>query len=213
MQASEPLRQFLQAARGAGMRVSAAEGIDAARAVQVVGFADRTVLKDTLSLVLAKTPDEKNLFDECFDLYFNRDGFGAEQEADGDGRNPTFQGGFGGDGLGGGGGASLSEMLLNDDRAALAAAMEEAAREAGLQNIRFFTQKNLYARRILDRMGLRQVERDIEAQLKAGTQDALTRAERLENRVEHLRERCATSSSATCCCSAAARRKNSARSC
>ena len=34
---SEPLRQFLQAARSAGMRVSAAEGIDAARAVQVVG--------------------------------------------------------------------------------------------------------------------------------------------------------------------------------
>ena len=54
-------------------------------------------------------------------------------------------------------------MLLDDDRAALATAMEEAARETGIQNIRFFTQKNLYARRILDRMGLRQVERDIEA--------------------------------------------------
>ena len=73
MQASEPLRQFLQAARSAGIRVSAAEGIDAARAVQVVGYADRTVLKDTLALVLAKTPDEKHLFDECFDLYFRRD--------------------------------------------------------------------------------------------------------------------------------------------
>jgi hypothetical protein len=32
--ASEPLRQLLQAARSAGIRVSAAEGIDAARAVQ-----------------------------------------------------------------------------------------------------------------------------------------------------------------------------------
>src|SRR5205823_7699756 len=53
MQPTEPLRQFLQAARGAGIRVSAAEGIDAARAVQLVGFGDPTVLKDTLSLVLA----------------------------------------------------------------------------------------------------------------------------------------------------------------
>ena len=77
MQPTEPLRQFLQAARSAGIRVSAAEGIDAARAVQVVGFSDRTVLKDSLSLVLAKTPDEKNLFDECFDLYFRRDGFAS----------------------------------------------------------------------------------------------------------------------------------------
>ena len=55
MQTSEPLRQFLQAARSAGIRVSAAEGIDAARAVQVVGFTDRTALKDTLGS-LSATP-------------------------------------------------------------------------------------------------------------------------------------------------------------
>ena len=35
--ASEPLRKFLQVARGAGLRVSAAEGIDAARAVDIIG--------------------------------------------------------------------------------------------------------------------------------------------------------------------------------
>src|ERR1700733_5498092 len=75
--ASEPLRRFLQVARGAGLRVSASEGIDAARAVDVVGFNDRAVLKDTLGLVLAKTPDEKGLFDECFELYFRRDEFAA----------------------------------------------------------------------------------------------------------------------------------------
>ena len=36
--ASEPLRKFLQVARGAGLRVSAAEGIDAARAVDIIGY-------------------------------------------------------------------------------------------------------------------------------------------------------------------------------
>jgi uncharacterized protein len=71
--ASEPLRRFLQVARGAGLRVSAAEGIDAARAVDLIGFDDRVVLKDTLGLVLAKTPDEKALYDEAFELYFKRD--------------------------------------------------------------------------------------------------------------------------------------------
>ena len=127
--ASEPLRQFLQAARSAGIRVSAAEGIDAARAVQVVGYSDRTVLKDTLSLVLAKTPDEKNLFDECFDLYFRRDSLAPDDDDATDLQTPTMQAGFGGEGTGGGGGRSLSQMLLDDDRAALATAMEEAARE------------------------------------------------------------------------------------
>ncbi|HXA21837.1 MAG TPA: VWA domain-containing protein [Acetobacteraceae bacterium] len=186
MSPSEPLRQFLQAARSVGIRVSAAEGIDAARAVQVVGFSDRTVLKDSLSLVLAKTPDEKNLFDECFDLYFKRYGFAQDDEdAADDIQNPTPQGGFGNEGVGGSGGTGLSQMLLNDDRATLATAMEEAARDSGIQNIRFFTQKNLYARRILDRMGLRQVERDIEALRKA---DDHATADRLENRIEYLRD-------------------------
>ena len=97
MSSTEPLRQFLQAARSVGMRVSAAEGIDAARAVQIVGFSDRTVLKDTLSLVLAKTPDEKNLFDECFDLYFRRDGLAREDaDATGDSLSAPAQGGVGG---------------------------------------------------------------------------------------------------------------------
>jgi uncharacterized protein with von Willebrand factor type A (vWA) domain len=81
VQATEPLRQFLQATRSAGLRVSAAEGIDAARAVRLMGYGDRTVLKDTLALVLAKTPDEKALFDECFDLFFKRGGFEADETA------------------------------------------------------------------------------------------------------------------------------------
>jgi uncharacterized protein len=183
--ASEPLRQFLQAARSAGIRVSAAEGIDAARALQVVGYGDRTILKDALSLVLAKTPGEKDLFDECFELYFRRDNLAADEEPEGEPPMRVTQAGFGGDGIGGGGGRSLSQMLLDDDRAALAAAMEEAARDSGVQNIRFFTQRNLYARRILDRMGLRQVERDMEALRRDGDQGI---ADRLENRIEALRD-------------------------
>ncbi|HVC61866.1 MAG TPA: VWA domain-containing protein [Acetobacteraceae bacterium] len=190
--ASEPLRRFLQVARGAGLRVSASEGIDAARAVDVVGFGDRAVLKDTLGLVLAKTPDEKGLFDECFELYFKRDEFAAADAVEPpalpepmSARDPTV----GGDGAGGeGGGATLGQMLLDDDRAALAAAMEQAAHEAGLENIRFFTQKNLYARRILDRMGLRALEREIEALRQSGADEAIVRAGRLEARIEALRD-------------------------
>jgi uncharacterized protein len=185
--ASEPLRRFLQVARGAGLRVSAAEGIDAARAVDVVGYADRAVLKDTLSFVLAKTPDEKCLFDECFELYFKRDEFAGP-----DAQEPAFPPpgpSISGDGAGGqGGGATLSQMLLDDDRAAMASAMEQAARDAGLENIRFFTQKNLYARRILDRMGLRAFEREIETLRQSGDDDAIVRAGRLDAHLEALRD-------------------------
>lgn len=192
--ASEPLRRFLQVARGAGLRVSAAEGIDAARAVDIVGFADRSTLKDTLGLILAKTPDEKNLFDEAFDLYFKRDTLaGADDEAEAeaggqDGQAPRASSAAGGEGMGSGGGQSLGQLLEGDDRAALATFMEQAARDAGIENIRFFTQRNLYARRILDRMGLRGVERDLEAMRQDGTPQALVRAQALENRLEMLRD-------------------------
>ena len=195
--ASEPLRRFFQVARGAGLRVSAAEGIDAARAVDLVGFDDRTLLKDTLALVMAKTPDEKALYEEAFELYFKRDAFSgkgddSQDDEDGedhsDGRAPNQGPLASGDGMGGSGGQSLGQLLESDDRAALAAEMEKAAREAGLENIRFFTQKNLYARRILDRMGLRTLEREMEAMRGNGTPENLGRAQFLENRVEQLRD-------------------------
>jgi uncharacterized protein with von Willebrand factor type A (vWA) domain len=187
---SEPLRRFFQVARGAGLRVSAAEGIDAARAVDLVGFEDRTVLKDTLGLILAKTPEEKDLYDEAFELYFKRDEFAGKDQAEEHeaGEMPQRGPQSGGDGMGGSGGQSLGDLLESDDRAALAAEMEKAAREAGVENIRFFTQKNLYARRILDRMGLRGLERDMEAMRQTGSPEGLSRAQVLEGKVDQLRD-------------------------
>jgi uncharacterized protein with von Willebrand factor type A (vWA) domain len=185
--ASEPLRRFLQVARGAGLRVSAAEGIDAARAVDVVGFEDRVVLKDTLGLVLAKTPDEKALYDETFELYFKRDEFAGKGDDQAPERD-AFSSPAGGDGSGGQGGQSLGSLLEADDRAALATAMEQAAREAGIEAIRYFTQKNLYARRILERMGLRALERDLETMRQSGAPEGLGRALMLDGKLAALRD-------------------------
>ncbi|HET6605487.1 MAG TPA: VWA domain-containing protein, partial [Rhodopila sp.] len=193
--ASEPLRRFLQVARGAGLRVSAAEGIDAANAVDLVGYDDRQVLKDTLALLLAKTPEEKDLYDEAFELYFKRDEFAGTSDRDtgSTGENPSANtgpvgDGQGGEGSGGQGGQSLTRLLMQDDRAALATAMEQAARDSGIENIRFFTQRNLYARRILERMGLRQAEREIEALRRTATPEEQGQAQFLENRIEALRD-------------------------
>ena len=190
--ASEPLRRFLQVARGAGLRVSAAEGIDAARAVDIVGFSDRVVLKDTLGLLLAKTPDEKAAYEEVFELFFKRDEIAGNHPDDpaeaAPGVDQPAPPALGGEGFGGQGGQSLGSLLADDDRAALATAMEQAARDSGIENIRFFTQRNLYARRILDRMGLRALEREIEVLRQAGTPQGLGRAQFLDGRIEALRD-------------------------
>src|SRR5690349_4198808 len=131
---SEPLLRFLRAARSAGVRISPAESIDAVRTVEIVGYADRGTLKDSLALVLAKTEEEKQRFDECFDLYFSRDGFrdddagAGTQDVRGTPRPPDTTTappppGGGGAGVGGGTPSPLADMLLEGDRAGLAAAM------------------------------------------------------------------------------------------
>jgi len=61
---------YVRALRAAGADASIAESIDAARAVALVGYADRVRLKDTLGVVLAKTPAEKAIHERVFDQYF-----------------------------------------------------------------------------------------------------------------------------------------------
>ena len=148
----EPLLRFFRAARGAGVRISPAESIDALRAVEAVGYADRTALKDALALSLAKSLEEKQALDACFELYFSA--AATPEHPDEAPPEPLPESGEPGE---------LTQALLAGDQAALSAAMAEAAEAAGLSEIRLFTQVNQFARRILEGMGLEQLERDIAA--------------------------------------------------
>jgi uncharacterized protein with von Willebrand factor type A (vWA) domain len=160
-----PLLRFFQAARGAGVRISPAESIDALRAVEAVGYADRAALKDALALSLAKTLAEKQALDSCFDLFFGNTAASSESPVP----EPPPEAGEPG---------ALARMLLEGDRAALAAAMAEAAEASGLSEIRLFTQANQFARRILEEMGLDRLERDLAtlAATAPETAEALQRA-------------------------------------
>jgi uncharacterized protein with von Willebrand factor type A (vWA) domain len=145
----EPLLRFFRAARGAGVRISPAESMDALRAVEVVGYADRMAVKNALSLSLAKTLEEKQALEACFEFYFSAGAPPEQVEA------PTAEPAQGQ--------GELTQMLLAGDQAALAGAMAEAAEAAGVSEIRLFTQVNQFARRILEGMGLERLERDISA--------------------------------------------------
>ncbi len=65
------LTQFIGALRNADIRISTAETLDALSTLELVGYGDRRLLKDSLALVLPKTPDEKAAFDTCFDQFFS----------------------------------------------------------------------------------------------------------------------------------------------
>jgi len=160
------LLDLLRAARGAGVQISTGESLDAFRAASVVGYGERTRLRDALTVTLAKTAAERQLFESCFDLYFQRETVSTEQPPD---DNPEAEAR---DDV-----ASLAGMLLTNDQAGLAASMESAASAVGATSISLFTQTNMFAWRILEQMGLAELDRDI-ARLREEDDDAT--AERLE---------------------------------
>ena len=191
----ENLHRFFRAARGAGVRVSPAESIDAMRAVASVGISDRSILRDTFLLTLAKTQDEKKALGECFDLFFDQpeptqaapenesesqasESQTSESEASGQpgAGSPVAQPT---EGLG-----PLARMLLSQDRTEIAAALANAASAASLSDIRYFTQRGIFSGRILDAMGIQRLRDDLDEL----TVSSPALAERLTSMLDALRE-------------------------
>ncbi|MBT3534637.1 MAG: VWA domain-containing protein [Rhodospirillaceae bacterium] len=184
-----PLENFLRALRAADIRVSPAESIDAHQTVELVGYSDRQFFKDALCVALAKTPEEVASFDDVFEMFFQRDEFDTNDEGeDGESSQPP-ESAEGDEAF-----AEqmenvpLAEMILDADGNELSAAMEQSANRVGATEIRFFTQRGYFTRRILDDMGLRDLERLI-AQLRRSGEgdDDETGASDLANRLEQGR--------------------------
>jgi uncharacterized protein with von Willebrand factor type A (vWA) domain len=165
---TQALTEFVRALRASDVRVSTAESIDAAATVEVIGFDDRGLLKESLSQVLAKSPDDKQRFADCFERFFFADDMrGIDTASDGDvasddppsdagDPDPSAQ-----DPTGDGSDGGLISMMTGANRADLQIAVANAARAAGVANIRLFTQRGMYMRRILEIIGIEALEDDI----------------------------------------------------
>ncbi|GGS69648.1 vWA domain-containing protein [Streptomyces cinerochromogenes] len=68
------------ALRAHGVRIGTGETVDAARAAEALGLADRELLREGLAATLLHGPGQRALFDAVFDLYFPR-GVGGPQDA------------------------------------------------------------------------------------------------------------------------------------
>jgi uncharacterized protein with von Willebrand factor type A (vWA) domain len=163
------LAAFVRALRAAGSPVSTAETIDAVKAVALIGYGDRLVLKNTLGAVLAKSEDEKGVHDALFELYFNRDAPSSEalEEQPAPGEDGDLDSDFDLDV------EALMNLAANGGQNA-AAAIEQAAAAAGAENIRFATQVPHYVRRTLQLLGIDHLDQRILERLQkaAGGADA-----------------------------------------
>ncbi|MFP6706859.1 MAG: VWA domain-containing protein [Alphaproteobacteria bacterium] len=167
-----PLENFLRALRAADIRISPAESIDAHQTVELVGYGDRQFFKDALCVTLAKTPDEVAAYDDVFEMFFQRDEFDTESSPE-DGESSQPPESAAGDEAFAEQIESvpLAEMILDADGNELSAQMEQSANRVGATEIKFFTQRGYFTRRILDEMGLRNLERLIASLRRSGEGD------------------------------------------
>ena len=187
------IADFVRILRAADIRVSPAETLDAAEIFETIGFDDRSILKYALGQTLAKTEMEKLAFDEAFESYFrlpeetppslpsenqeenqHQDGEdgqdkSAEQNSgEGQPQHGTQEGAQEAGAASDNANQTLTEMLENQDTAALQAAMQQAATQAGLADAKLFTQQGMFSRRIMEAMGLVDLEARIRQMNEGG---------------------------------------------
>lgn len=190
------LLQFVEILRSHDLPVSPAETLDAAKAMEAIGYSDREQLRNALALTLAKSDQDEHRFFYCFDRFFDQqaadfdpehlltdEAAQAQQEAaqadgaaegtlESSAESPPGEAGASGESPGFAGDSAelraaanespalrelldgdLLPALLDNQRGMLSTRMRQAAQNSGLGDIRLFTQKGQYTRRILDSLG------------------------------------------------------------
>ena len=141
------LTDFIRALRSGGVSVSPAETIDAAGALKVIGYADKLALKHSLSCALAKSQEEKRIHDDLFDLYFSRMPQDSRSETNSSNEDKASNDA-----------SEIEQLSSSGDEAEISMALEQAAQEAGVQDIRFSTQTAYYAQQMMKAMGSEQLQ-------------------------------------------------------
>lgn len=177
----QPLAGFIRALRGAGANVSTAEAIDAARTLALIGYDDRETLKTSFATVLAKSEDDRAIHDRMFDLFFaaapapEEDKQTAQRQADEGGGAASDESGDADQAET----DAFTELATSGDANRIDLAIQNAANQIGADNIRFSTQSSWYTRRILETLGVEQMEERLIRHLQAHTPEDEAEAKKL----------------------------------
>lgn len=213
------LTNFIRALRNADVRISTAETLDAFRAVKLVGYSDRALLKQSLALVLPKSVDEKVAFDACFERFFSRSEARPLESLDSDdgtsesAPSEAHAAGAGDQEQSGGRGqaaanarepssapsvtssanaleaqSALGQLLMRGNRIEIGVAIASAGQRTGVERIEVFTQKGVYSRRILEGMGLVELQGEIATLETSSAVEGRQLAYALTRRRDWLRE-------------------------
>ena len=158
------LRDFIKVLRSSDVRVSSSETLDAVKAMSIIGFEDKTLLKESLSQSLAKSMREKEIFADCFENFFKEDfmdidSIFGEETNNNDITDKIFDIQSNDD---------LEVLFKSSDKTTLMTTLAKTSNEVGLRDIKLFTQTGMFTRKILELMGLEKLNNDIFQASKEG---------------------------------------------
>ena len=172
------LTDFVKALRNSNVRVSPAETLDAVAVIDTVGYEDKELLKKSLSVVLPKTPDEKEKFEICFEEFFSDE---IKEQINVDSNKLSDIKDIDSD---------LAKKLLEGSQAELMLSIADAAEDSEIREIRYFTQRSVFTRRILEKMGVGKLEDELMSMGSTREEDFPSELEQeLRNQLTNLRER------------------------
>ena len=154
---------FVRALRNAEIKVSPAETLDAFEILERIGIHDPFLLKDSLALVLAKTVEEKEKFDQTFDSFFSQFAFASPvkrsmvDSVHQDQIMRPFEGVlpprlF-----------SAIESAVQGERSLLSHLVQEAAGQVRMEKINSMREKSTYALQIADLLELQKFDNVLES--------------------------------------------------
>lgn len=183
------LSEFVQALRGAGLRVSPDEAIQAMDAAVLVGYQERQRFHDALAMTLVKREDDRVTFEETFARFFAAQPDAASSasqngampapvdKADEEGHLFSQEDG----------GENAVPDLTVQTSTELDQRLAEAAAQMDFTQMEVITQQGLYTRRLLMNMGMGAVDDQI-LQLDQGDAPRQARAEILRQWRREVRE-------------------------
>ena len=174
------LTDFVKALRNSSIRVSPAETLDATEVLEKIGYDNRELLKNTLSITLSKTPEEKEKFNDCFEDFFREKLSSDDNEIKDSQQVPAEQKIN----------SELAQNLLQDSYADIELSISKAGEEAEIREIKYFTQRAVFSRRILDLMGVANLEEELNLLGQLDKSEMPSDLEqKLRNELTNLRER------------------------
>ncbi len=164
--------------RNAGVRISVLETIDAISAIKLIGFTDRISFKYALSTALIKSEEDILIFEKQFESFFNVKLFDLDYSDGNFDVAKALDKEW----------SDLTESIINKDDRQFLELFNKAIDSSRLNEMQYRTQQGMYVQKIMDQIGVKNLEEDITYLSETKIPGAQSMVSALEKKKKDLQE-------------------------